>query len=192
MVKNKTANDDFKFPSKKKAIMGRISTITNAFVQDIIPTILPTEEEKKDFLETLKIENTKQCVYCGGVATTWDHFRPLVRNKKPTGYINEISNMVPACSTCNSSKGNNDWKSWLNSETKDSLIKRGFNRDYLDKLKDKLNEYENKFQPRNISEMLEEIWNDECEKIRTRVINEMKKAHDEMRIQLIKLEDKLK
>ena len=188
----KKKKDDFNFPLKKNVIKGRISTITNAFVQDIIPTIVPTKDEQEKFLRVLEIENTKQCVYCGGTATTWDHFRPLVRNKRPTGYINEISNMVPACSTCNSSKSNSDWQSWLNAETKDSLIKRGFKKDYLDKLRERLTNYENEFKPRNILVLLEEIWNDKCEKIRTRVIHEMEKAQIEMEIQLKELEDKLK
>jgi len=37
-----------------------------------------------------------QCSYCGTPATEWDHLRPLVMNKKPTGYISEIHNLVPA------------------------------------------------------------------------------------------------
>ncbi len=45
--------------------------------------------------------------------TEWDHLYPLVKGKYPTGYIIEISNLVPACGKCNQSKGNSDWKEWI-------------------------------------------------------------------------------
>lgn len=56
---------------------------------------------------------TLQCSYCGADASEWDHLRPLVLNKKPTGYISEIHNLVPACGKCNQSKGNKEWLSWI-------------------------------------------------------------------------------
>jgi hypothetical protein len=40
----------------------------------------------------------------------------LVVNKKPTGYISEIHNLVPACGKCNQSKGNKDWQKWMVSD----------------------------------------------------------------------------
>lgn len=40
------------------------------------------------------------CVYCGGVATSVDHIIPLARGGHEAEY-----NLVPACGTCNSSKG---------------------------------------------------------------------------------------
>jgi 5-methylcytosine-specific restriction endonuclease McrA len=50
-----------------------------------------------------------KCYYCGKVITlktvTRDHFIPLTK-----GGTNEISNIVPACVSCNCSKGNKlDW-----------------------------------------------------------------------------------
>ncbi len=62
--------------------------------------------------------DTFQCAYCGAVATEWDHLRPLVLNKLPTGYISEIHNLVPACGKCNQSKGNKPWKTWMKSAAK--------------------------------------------------------------------------
>jgi hypothetical protein len=64
-------------------------------------------------------------VYCG--ATEWDHFRPLVLGKRPTGYISEIKNLVPACGKCNQSKGNKNWKEWIESSAKLSPKTRGIN-----------------------------------------------------------------
>ena len=40
-----------------------------------------------------------------------------MRDLKPTGYITEIANLVPACGKCNSSKGGADWRTWMLSTT---------------------------------------------------------------------------
>ena len=96
----------FKMPKPMK-ITDRSSTITNSFINSIIPVIEPTNEEVKHALEILGMDQDSfQCSYCGIVATEWDHLRPLVMNKKPTGYVSEIHNLVPACGKCNQSKGN--------------------------------------------------------------------------------------
>jgi len=43
---------------------------------------------------------------CGRAATTVDHVVPLAR-----GGSNDLDNLVPACATCNSSRGSNpDWR----------------------------------------------------------------------------------
>ena len=72
-------------------------------------------------MEILELDvNDVRCVYCGDKTTEWDHLRPLVSKKKPTGYISEIRNLVPACGKCNQSKGNKYWKDWINSDAKQS------------------------------------------------------------------------
>jgi hypothetical protein len=87
---------------KPLTITSRTSSITNSFVQAIIPDIEPTQEEWVEALQVLGMTpDGITCVYCGAAATDWDHLRPLVRNKRPTGYINEIRNRVPSCGlTC--------------------------------------------------------------------------------------------
>lgn len=103
----------FKMPTPVK-ITGRTSSITNAFVNGIIPVIEPTDEEIEDVLQTLGMDKEHiTCVYCGNSYSEWDHFRPLVKNKMPTGYISEIHNLVPSCGKCNQSKGNMNWKTWM-------------------------------------------------------------------------------
>lgn len=115
----------FKMPNPV-TIMGRTSSITNAFVNGIIPCILPSEEEIKNVLDVLGMEkDTIRCAYCGDRYTEWDHFRPLVKNKRPTGYISEINNLVPACGKCNQSKGNKNWKEWILSNATLSPKTRG-------------------------------------------------------------------
>ena len=103
----------FRMPTPMK-ITGRSSSITNAFINSIIPVVLPSAEEVKQALEILGMTpETFQCAYCGSIASEWDHLRPLVKGKKPTGYISEIHNLVPSCGKCNQSKGNKEWKAWM-------------------------------------------------------------------------------
>lgn len=115
----------FRMPTPIK-ITGRSSSITNAFINSIIPVVPPSEEEVKRALEILGMTpETFQCAYCGGVASEWDHLHPLVKDKKPTGYISEIHNLVPSCGKCNQSKGNKEWKTWMLSNAKLSPTTRG-------------------------------------------------------------------
>jgi hypothetical protein len=54
-------------------------------------------------------EDFGECVYCGKeTKTTFDHLVPL--NK---GGEDNISNQVPACQSCNSSKGDRDVIAWF-------------------------------------------------------------------------------
>jgi hypothetical protein len=66
------------------------------------------------------------CVYCGDATTGQDHFRPVVGpDSLPTGYCEDIWNMVTCCPTCNSSKGNRHWREFMNSSTPRSPKGRG-------------------------------------------------------------------
>ena len=90
--------------------------------------MVPTNEQVKEALKILGMEHDSfQCSYCGANATEWDHLRPLVLNKKPTGFISEIHNLVPACGKCNQSKGNKDWRVWMISGAKLSPKTKGVN-----------------------------------------------------------------
>lgn len=50
---------------------------------------------------------------------------PLVDKQRPTGYISEIHNLVPACGKCNQSKGNKHWLTWMRSTARLSPTARG-------------------------------------------------------------------
>lgn len=107
-------------------ITGRSSSITNSFVNSIIPIFHPSEEEVDEALAVLGMSaDSVECVYCGGKTSEWDHFRPLVRDKRPTGYVSEIANLVPACGKCNQSKGASDWRSWMLGSAKLCPASRG-------------------------------------------------------------------
>jgi 5-methylcytosine-specific restriction endonuclease McrA len=100
-------------------IAGRSSTITKEFFNAIIPIHPPTPEEEREALEILGMKGDDvRCAYCGDKSTEWDHLRALIKDQKPTGYITEIANLVPACGKCNQSKGNQDWDKWIVSDAR--------------------------------------------------------------------------
>lgn len=107
-------------------ITSRSSSITNSFVQAIIPNIAATPEEQAVALGILGMSpKEKSCIYCGGEATDWDHLRPLVRGKRPTGYIDDVRNRVPSCNRCNQSKSGADWRKWMMGSAPGSPTTRG-------------------------------------------------------------------
>jgi hypothetical protein len=103
----------FRMPSVQ-TMVSRKSSITNAFVGALIPVVAPTAEEIEEALAILGMDpKNVRCAYCGDKASEWDHLRPLVLKRRPTGYMSEIANLVPACGKCNQSKGNQYWKDWM-------------------------------------------------------------------------------
>lgn len=110
---------------KPLKITDRTSSITNSFVQAVIPWVPPSLSERAEALRMLGMdEDTIVCAYCGGVASDWDHLRPLVRNKRPTGYVSNYKNLVPACGRCNQSKGSKEWRTWIQGKAKGSPASR--------------------------------------------------------------------
>jgi hypothetical protein len=104
-----------------QSIKGRKTTVTNAFVNALIPAIYPSADEIRTAIHILGLNaRDLRCSYCGDKASEWDHLRPLVVNRRPTGYISEIANLVPACGKCNQSKGNSNWREWMVSEARHS------------------------------------------------------------------------
>lgn len=159
----------FKMP-KVITITARTSSMTNAFVSGIIPCVYPTEEEIKKNLDILKLDYLDlRCSYCGDKCTEWDHLRPIVKDKRPTGYISDIYNLVPSCGKCNQSKGNKDWYEWIKSDAKLSPKKRNIENldDKMERLK-KFQEWKD-VKPIKFEELVDmEIWKkhwDNCEKI---------------------------
>jgi hypothetical protein len=149
----------FKMPVPMK-ITGRSSTITNAFVNSIIPVVPPTDSDVETALSILGMAHSSiECAYCGDVYSEWDHLRPLVKDKMPTGYISEIQNLVPSCGKCNQSKGNKDWQNWIVSDAKKSPRTRGITD--IDVRMHRLNSYMNWLPPTIIdfkSVVGDELW----------------------------------
>ena len=115
------AHPDFNPPGEPPKISGRSSTITGLFFNALTPYLEPTEAEVDKALDVLGMARSKcVCAYCGDKKSEWDHFRAIVKGRKPTGYITEIANLVPSCGKCNQSRGNKDWKSWMLGTAKQS------------------------------------------------------------------------
>lgn len=130
----------FRMP-KLQTIASRKSSITNAFVNSLIPVIPPNEQEILESLELLGMSlDHVTCAYCGDAMTEWDHLRPLVVNRRPTGYISEIGNLVPSCGKCNQSKGNKHWETWMRSSARHSPATRQI--PDLDRRIERLRDYE--------------------------------------------------
>lgn len=116
---------------KKSNLRERSSTISNAFAISVTPYITPTDVEVKASYDSLKIKEG-QCAYCLGESTGKDHLKPLVRDGLPTGYITSIKNLVPCCSSCNSSKGAKEFSDWYLSEKNIKRLKeKGLNDDTI-------------------------------------------------------------
>jgi hypothetical protein len=136
---------DFDLPSKGR-VDGRTSSITAAFFQAITPVLPPSDVEVEEALGVLGMASGNcLCAYCGDPRTEWDHFRAIVKGRKPTGYITEIANLVPACGKCNQSKGNKNWKEWMLSAAARSPKQRGISG--LDQRVARLEAYERWRQP---------------------------------------------
>ena len=154
---------EFDLPSQGN-IKGRSSSITAAFIQSIIPVVEPEDSEVDRAISILGMKPGKVvCAYCGDPRTEWDHFRPIVMNKRPTGYITELANLVPACGKCNQSKGNKDWEVWILSSAKRSPKTRGIID--LDQRIERLRLYESTFEPMKLDfeavvgpEMYQQHW----------------------------------
>ena len=149
----------FRMPSVQTMVT-RKSSITNAFVNSIVPVIPPDEEEIQYALSLLGMNPQDiRCVYCGDRATEWDHLRPLVENRRPTGYMSEIRNLVPSCSKCNQSKGNKYWEKWMCSDARLSPARRGIAD--LDARIDRIRRYEQwgRREPVDFKRLLgEQLW----------------------------------
>lgn len=80
---------------------------------------------RRTWLEILGMSpDDVRCAYCGDKSSEWDHLRPLVVGRRPTGYISEISNLVPSCGKCNQSMGNKKWEVWMMSEAPHAPARR--------------------------------------------------------------------
>ncbi len=103
-------NRKFRMPGKSN-LKNRSSTINNAFAIAITPYLPPSSDNLDWYYDELGI-NPDQCGYCLQESNSVDHIRPLVRKGLPTGYITNIYNLIPCCSTCNSKKGAKDFQEW--------------------------------------------------------------------------------
>lgn len=120
------AHPDFNPPGKPPKLTGRRSTLTGLFFTTLTPYIEPSAQEVDEALAVLGMQSGKcVCAYCGDAKSEWDHFRAIVKDRKPTGYITELHNLVPSCGKCNQSRGNKPWRLWMLSDARHSPKSRG-------------------------------------------------------------------
>jgi hypothetical protein len=84
---------------------------------------------------------------------TFDHLNALIKDKKPTGYFTEPGNLVPSCTSCNSSKRNKKWEEFLEiaiSNSKKKNDKVSIDQKQYELSKNKLEAFEENFRPRKI------------------------------------------
>ncbi len=117
-----------KLPARMK-IDSLKTSIRRAFINTIVPEVRPTAAEEAAWRVQLGIAplavDSIGCMYCGQPATQFDHFRNLTATDgRPTGYITDIYNLVPCCSTCNSSKAGTRWKTWMTGNAANAPNKR--------------------------------------------------------------------
>ena len=93
----------------------RKTTINHAFASAIAPNDEYDEARVRFALKILGQDPDEdlKCVYCDSIAQTWDHVFGTVKNSHFSGRGHRLGNLVPSCKACNSSKGNKDWKEYL-------------------------------------------------------------------------------
>jgi hypothetical protein len=102
-------------------VQRRKTTINHAFASALAPYDQFDVERITLAMSALGQNNLDKllCVYCAEPAETWDHLVGLVKKTELNGYGHQIGNLVPCCKTCNSLKGNRDWREFLRSQIKD-------------------------------------------------------------------------
>ncbi len=93
----------------------RKTTINHAFASAIAPADPFDEARISEALTHLGQDpaGVLVCVFCGSPARTWDHLVGLVKDGRLNGYGHQLGNLVPCCKTCNSRKGNKDWRRFV-------------------------------------------------------------------------------
>jgi hypothetical protein len=127
-------------------IFNRVGTIT----YEVSKLLSNIPNEKITIIDkTLKasiLNLDGKCEYCEiNLAGTTDHFRPLVKDKVPSQYCNDYFNLVPCCTTCNSSKGGKTFIEWFIIKSPKNPFKN-MDEDKKEKIRLKFIVYEDIFQ----------------------------------------------
>jgi len=164
----------FRMP-RARTITFRTSTITNAFVSAILPFPQPKPSEIGEVLNIFEMNpEDLRCVYCGEVATEWEHLYPIVRRRRPTGYPSSIRNLVPSCRSCNQKKRGEEWRKWISS----GAFSARFKQEDLKKRISHLEKYEAwaKCRPMPLEEIIgQETYKEYFGKLEN-IVNQMKEA----------------
>ncbi|MEO8285036.1 MAG: hypothetical protein ABI670_01205 [Chloroflexota bacterium] len=99
----------------------RKTTISHAFASALAPADTYDETLLDEAITFLGQDPDSDlcCVYCGGIARTWDHLISLVKAGELRGFGHQVGNMVPCCAECNSRKGAQDWEQFIELQVPD-------------------------------------------------------------------------
>ncbi len=103
----------------------RVTTINHAFASAIAPSDAYDDALIVQALRILGQDPDQElvCVYCDrNPAETWDHIFGLVTDKRYSGYGHAMDNLLPCCRSCNSSKGNRHWQTFLRAIITDDTL----------------------------------------------------------------------
>ncbi len=103
----------------------RRTTINHAFAAAIAPSDLYLAEKVQEAMLVLGQDpENLRCAYCGDPAQTWDHIFATVKNSNFSGHGHRLGNLLPCCKACNSSKGNKNWRSFIEQSSLPDKIQR--------------------------------------------------------------------
>lgn len=117
----------------------RSSTISHAFASalSVADDYNVTKIDKALTILGQNPDDDLFCAYCDKPAETWDHIKAVVVKTAFSGFGHQINNLLPCCKSCNSAKGNKDWKLYLmqkglDSEERITRIENYLNHNYSD------------------------------------------------------------
>ena len=124
---------------KDYQIQSRTSTISHAFASALSVADSYDDEAINAALKILgqDPEGDLLCAYCDERAETGDHVMAIVSKGQFSGNGHQINNLLPCCKSCNSSKGNKNWHTFLKQKGWDSperinRIENYISRNFLD------------------------------------------------------------
>jgi len=95
-----------------------ISTLKRAIKEEIADRRF-TPRQKEQVIQLLQLKNP-ECAYCGEAKLkAWDHLLPI-----KNGGDTVFGNLVPVCSSCNSSKKDRNYQDWMFRTAEGSLRTR--------------------------------------------------------------------
>lgn len=100
-----------------QTLVERSYDTTAALLNTLLKSVtIPFNKEQSQaiirMLECKQTNGSLRCAYCLKPATREDHFRALIKDGEPSGYINDAVNCVPSCNKCHLNKGYKEFETW--------------------------------------------------------------------------------
>ena len=113
-VKGKGKSTPTKARALRFSVQRRVTSTRREMYRQLSPLPSPVKPMLLKRKKAMLAQLGDGCVYCGRKANTQDHLEPLVADGMPTGLIATELDMLPCCSSCNSSKGARKWRIFMN------------------------------------------------------------------------------